>query len=128
MKPKFKTNSAWEQAQLLMQPAFIRVVDNFRDQLEDSEWEGEYREITEPYPGYILDLKCGDCEQQINLWELCYQICFVSYPTEPDDGGSCAVDIDTNLFEATGAVDWQKLENKTQMLIKQIFATLPKSD
>jgi hypothetical protein len=28
MNPKFKDITAWEQAQLLMQPAFIRVLDN----------------------------------------------------------------------------------------------------
>ncbi|AFY39020.1 hypothetical protein Lepto7376_2760 [[Leptolyngbya] sp. PCC 7376] len=127
MKPKFKTHSAWEQAQLLMQPAFIRVVDNFRDQLEDSDWEGEYEEIQDPYPGYVLHLKCEEAEHDINLWDLCYQVCFVQYPSESVNGESCEVDIDTNLFEASGAVDWQKLENKTQMLIKQIFATLPEA-
>ena len=34
MNPKFKDIIAWEQAQLLMQPAFIRVLDNLRKQLE----------------------------------------------------------------------------------------------
>ena len=127
MRPKFKTSSAWDQAQLLMQPAFIRVVDNFRDQLEDSDWNGEYREITEPYPGYVLELKRDEVEHQINLWDLCYQVCFVEYPTASIDGESCEVDIDTNLFEPSGAVDWQKLEDKTQMLIRQIFTTLPEA-
>ena len=127
MKPKLKTNSAWEQANLLMQPAFIRVVDNFRDQLEDSDWTGEYQEITEPYPGYMLELKREDTKRKINLWDVCYQVCFVSYPTETIDGETCEVEIDTNLFEPSGAVDWQKLEDKTQMLIRQIFATLPEA-
>ena len=128
MKPKFKTSSAWEQAQLLMQPAFIRVVDNFRDQLENSEWDGEYEEIQEPYPGYVLHLKWDELAEDINLWDLCYQVCFVKYPSESVDGDSCEVDIDTNLFEASGAVDWQKLENKTQMLIREIFAALPEAN
>lgn len=125
MKPKFKTGFAWDQAQLLLQPAFIRVVDNLRAQLEDSPFEGEYEDITEPYPGYILRLKHQDFEQIINLWDLCYQICFVSYPTAQIIDDSCEVDIDASLFEATGAVDWQKLEMKTQTLIQEIFAQLP---
>lgn len=125
MKPKFKTSAAWDQAQLLMQPAFIRVVDNVRDQLEDSDWQGEYQEITEPYPGYILKLKRDETEHQISLWDVCYQVCFASYPTAAIANDSCEVDIDTSLFEPSGAVDWQKLENKTQLLIRQIFATLP---
>lgn len=127
MKPKFKTSSAWDQAHVLMQPAFIRVVDNFRDQLEDSDWNGDYQEITEPYPGYVLKLQRDDLEHEINLWDVCYQVCFASYPTGAIEGDSCEVDIDTNLFEPSGAVDWQQLENKTQLLIRQIFATLPEA-
>ncbi len=45
MNPKFKDITAWEQAQLLMQPAFIRVLDNLRKQLENSLWKGTYTEI-----------------------------------------------------------------------------------
>ncbi len=30
MKPTFKNRLAWEQAQILMQPAMLRVVDNIR--------------------------------------------------------------------------------------------------
>ena len=56
MKPKFKNKQAWEQAQLLMQPAFIRVIDNLRKQLEQSSWKGTYQEIITPYPGYQLRL------------------------------------------------------------------------
>lgn len=125
MKPKFKTRFAWDQAQLLLQPAFIRVVDNFREQLEDSPWTGEYEDIEEPYPGYILRLKNEALEEMINIWDLCYQVCFVSYPTDIVVDGCCEVDIDTDLFEASGAIDWQKLEIKTQRLIKEIFAQLP---
>ena len=42
MKPKFKTIQAWEQAQVLMQPAFIRVIDNIRKELEVSAWQGSF--------------------------------------------------------------------------------------
>ena len=44
MKPKFKDINAWEQAQLLMQPAFIRVVDNLGKQVALSVWEASYQE------------------------------------------------------------------------------------
>jgi len=54
MNPKFKDIIAWEQAQLLMQPAFIRVLDNLRKQLENSLWKGTYTEIQDPYPSYLL--------------------------------------------------------------------------
>ena len=128
MKPKFKTSSAWDQAQLLLQPSFIRVVDNLRTQLEDSLWKGEYEDIPDPNPNYVLHLTCEDLEEDINLWDLCYQVCFVSYPTDKIVDDSCEVDIDTSLFEPNGAVDWQKLEDKTQTLIQKIFAQLPQVD
>ncbi|MBV5259641.1 hypothetical protein FLX56_14575 [Synechococcus moorigangaii CMS01] len=127
MQPKFKTRQAWHQAELLLQPAFIRVVDNFRAQLEDSPWSGEYEDIQDPYPGYQLRLKNDNVEKTINIWDLCYQICFQEYPTAAVAGNSCAVDIDETLFEDSGAVDWQALETKTQHLIQSIFTTLESS-
>ena len=36
MYPKFKDTLAYEQANLLMQPAFIRVIDNIRKELDFS--------------------------------------------------------------------------------------------
>jgi len=51
---------------------------------------------------------------------LCYQICFLNY--SPEQG---TVDIDPNLIDEYGDVEWQNLENKTQQLVKQLFASLP---
>ncbi|AMA08216.1 hypothetical protein [Picosynechococcus sp. PCC 73109] len=121
MQPKFKTRKAWNQAEMLLQPAFIRVVDNFRAQLEDSPWTGEYEDIQDPYPGYVLRLKKDHIETTVNIWDLCYQICFVAYPTGALVENGCTVEIDETLFEASGAVDWQKLEAKTQQLIHNMF-------
>ena len=42
MTPKFANSQDWQQANLLMQPAFIRVIDNIRKQLETSDWHGSY--------------------------------------------------------------------------------------
>jgi hypothetical protein len=44
MKPTFKNTLAWEQAQVLMQPAMLRVVDNIRKEIENSHWQGTYKE------------------------------------------------------------------------------------
>jgi len=35
----------WQQVELLMQPALIRLIDNIRKQLERSDWSGTYRTI-----------------------------------------------------------------------------------
>jgi hypothetical protein len=56
----------------------------------------------------------------IDLWDLCYQVCFLNYSSE-----NTAVDIDTTLIDEYGDVDWQYLETKTQELVKQVFASLP---
>ena len=56
----------------------------------------------------------------IDLWDLCYQVCFLNYSSE-----NTAVDIDTTLIDEYGDVDWQHLETKTQELVKQVFASLP---
>ena len=126
MKPKFKDINAWEQAQLLMQPAFIRVVDNLGKQVALSVWEASYQEIQEPYPGYQLSLtREGSC-LTVDIWDLCFQVCFSNYyPTgETPDSTSQEVEIDTSLFDEKGDVDWQKLERKTQALVQKIFADL----
>jgi hypothetical protein len=131
MKPKLKDSLAWEQAQLLMQPAFIRVIDNIRKQLDESEWEGTYQAIETPYPGYLLCLTHDDRSVKVDLWNLCFQVCFLSYNSpeiEMADRAAYAsqeVEIDTSLIDETGDVDWHRLETKTQKLVQQIFANLP---
>ncbi len=43
--PKFQDMLTWQQADLLMQPAFIRLIDNFRKKLDESVWTGKYEDI-----------------------------------------------------------------------------------
>ncbi len=45
MKPKIKDLTAWNQAELLMQPAFIRLIDNFRKAVEETTWESRYEDL-----------------------------------------------------------------------------------
>lgn len=157
---------AWQQAELLMQPAFIRVIDNIGKQLEQSFWKGTYQEIqvwtegtseetkslvTElqqklatatpeevdeiqaaldklptPYPGYQLCLQLGDRQITVDLWQLCYQICFRNYsPVLNALDKNLIVEIDTNLIDATGDVNWSQLDTKAKQLVEQIFVSLP---
>ncbi len=160
IKPKFATIEAWQQAELLMQPTFIRVVDNLRKQLDQSTWKGTYREVpiwsddipedvkvtvtqlqeqlkTAPpdqtaeiqqtlsqlpssYPGYELCLEQANQQVVIDLWELCYGICF-----NLRDDESQPVEVDVSLIDETGNVDWNRLDDKTKQHVEQIFATLP---
>jgi hypothetical protein len=160
MPPKITNSTSWQQAEILMQPAFIRVIDNLRKQLDISDWKGTYQDVLTwpanttdetkalvtqlvqnmetatiaqieeikktltslpmPYPGYHLLLQRQQEQVNIDLWDLCYQVCFLNYSPE-----NTAVDIDTSLIDEYGDVDWQYLENKTQILVEQVFASLP---
>ena len=125
MNPKITNMVAWQQAELLMQPAFLRVIDNIRKQLEQSAWKGTYQEVQQPYPGYLLCLEHHHHQISINLWELCYQICFLNYEFTHSELESQEVEIDTNLLDETGDVDWEHLEAKTRQVIEDFFASLP---
>ncbi|MTJ06818.1 MULTISPECIES: hypothetical protein [unclassified Anabaena] len=160
MPPKITNSTSWQQAEILMQPAFIRVIDNIRKHLDISNWKGTYQDVLTwpanttdetkalvtqlvqeietatptqaeeirktlaslpiPHPGYHLLLQSQQQQVSVDLWDLCYQVCFLNYSPE-----SVAVDIDTSLIDEYGDVDWQHLENKTQELVKQVFANLP---
>ncbi len=160
MKPKFATIASWQQAELLMQPTFIRVVDNLRKQLDQSVWKGTYREVfiwsddtpedvkvtvtrlqeqlktappdqaveiqqtlsylPSPHLGYELCLEQGNQQVVVDLWELCYKICF-----SQQDDELRPVEVDMNLIDETGDVDWNQLDDKTKQRVGQIFATLP---
>lgn len=128
MIPKLSNSQAWEQAQLLMQPAYIRVVDNLRKALEDSAWRESYQEVETPIPGYQLCLSKQGQDITVSLWELCFEVCFQDYQrgSVPPDS-ELQVDIDTGLFDTeTGEVDWEKLDQKAQAKIENLFASLEK--
>ncbi|MBE9177408.1 hypothetical protein IQ268_02310 [Oculatella sp. LEGE 06141] len=165
MMPKFADSIAWKQAELLMQPAFIRVIDNIRKQLERSPWKGEYRtiqtwpegtpdevqgnvanlqqqltsatpeeaakleqelaQLPQPYQRYELCLEQQGLQATIDLWELCYQICFRNYDASTSATLNHLVEIDTALIDETGDVDWQRLDHKTKQLVEGVFAHLP---
>lgn len=179
MKPHFSDQVAWAQAELLMQPAFIRLLDNIRKQLDQSDWKGSYQdvqiwpentpepikaEVTQlqvelataspeqaleieqmlarlptPFPGYLLCLEHQGQQVQVDLWELCYQVCFRNYrglQDRPDESVveplvkspmEPTVEIDTSLIDdEMGEVDWNRLDDKARQIIEQMFADLPR--
>lgn len=119
MQPKFKDSLSYEKAQLLMQPVFIRVIDNIRKETELSQFQTTYEEITEPYPSYLLCLQKPDNLVKFNVWELCFQVCFLNYDSNYNEDEF--IEIDPNLLDETDEIDWHSLETKTQKLIKNIF-------
>lgn len=125
MKPKFKNTVAWQQAELLMQPALIRVVDQVRKQLETTTWKATYKDVQTPIPGYQLCLEKQGTAICVDLWELCFQVCFHDYKPVHSELESQDVEIDTTLIDETGDVDWQCLDTKAEQLVAQVFADLP---
>jgi hypothetical protein len=159
MLPRITDPTIWQKAELLMQPAFIRIIDNIRKQLDGSSWQGTYHdvliwppEITDqakmhvtqllhamgtatsqqmeeiratltqlpiPHPGYHLQLQRQEHQVSLDLWDLCYQVCFVNYSRE-----NSVVTVDASLVDELGNVDWHQLENKTKRLIQQVFDDL----
>ncbi|MBV8883718.1 MAG: hypothetical protein JO235_06915, partial [Chroococcidiopsidaceae cyanobacterium CP_BM_RX_35] len=45
MPPKIPNTTVWQQAELLMQPAFIRIIDHIRKHLDQSTWKGTYQDV-----------------------------------------------------------------------------------
>ena len=165
MPPKIPNTAVWQQAELLMQPAFIRLIDHIRKHLDASTWKGTYQDVliwpdgtteetkatvnqllqrleaaslTEqaeikqalaqlptPHPGYHLCLQHQGLPQvNVDLWELCYQVCFYNYNslTHSTTG---EVQIDTSLIDEIGDVDWQHLDAKAGEVVEHVFASLP---
>ncbi|MGB3761300.1 MAG: hypothetical protein WBA07_33815 [Rivularia sp. (in: cyanobacteria)] len=160
MPPKITNSLAWQQAELLMQPTFIRVVDNVRKLLDNSSWKGTYQNVLTwaagtseetkaivtqlvqeletvtpeeaeqiketlaklptPHPGYHLCLQRQEQQVNVDLWELCYQVCFVEYTLSDD-----TVDIDTSLIDESGDVEWNLLDKKAIRVVEGMFASLP---
>lgn len=126
MKPKINDIISWRQAELLMQPAFIRILDHIRKKLENSVWKGTYQEIQTPIPGYRLDLEYQDQKVSIDIWELCYQVCFSNYRPTHAPEQTVEVDIDTSLLNQTGDVNWECLDEKALLVVENMMADLPK--
>ncbi len=125
MKPTFKNTVAWQQAEMLMQPALIRILDHVSKQLEQTTWKATYNNVQTPIPGYELCLERNDTSVCVDLWDLCFQVCFHGYPPVHSELESQEVEIDTSLIDETGDVDWHCLDTKAQQLVQKVFADLP---
>ncbi|MBD1910093.1 MULTISPECIES: hypothetical protein [unclassified Leptolyngbya] len=167
-RPRFSNTATWQQAEILMQPVFIRLVDNLRKELDQSQWHGRYQEeaiwpdsvpletrsyvmelqqqlakaapeqaltleealarLPKPQPSYTLCLERNGRTVTLDLWQLCYQICFSNYHPLLHQDEEVTVDVDTSLLDETGDVDWQRLDAKTHEIVHQIFASLSPQD
>jgi len=82
--------------------------------------------LPEPAPLYTLRLKQADREDRtVDIWALCYQVCARSYDASSDADSEVAIEADDSLFDELGEVDWRMLDDKTRLLVEDIFAALP---
>ncbi len=78
-----------------------------------------------PIPAYELVLTNPQQADAVvvNIWELCYRVCF----RNPDAviAGEAVAQVDEQLIEAdTQEVDWPQLDQKTKTIVGKVFAGL----
>jgi hypothetical protein len=126
MQPKFTDELAWQQAEFLMQPIYIRIIDRIRQQSEVSTWKVSYEEIRDPHPINYLCLESQHKLLKFDIWDLCYQVCFLNYEGSHSELQSQLVEVDTSLIDLdAGSPDWLRLDNKAKDVVARIFENLP---
>jgi hypothetical protein len=126
MQPKFANELAWQQAEFLMQPIYIRIIDRIRQQSEVSTWKVSYEEVRDPHSINYLCLESEHQQLKYDIWDLCYQVCFLNYDGSHSEVESQTVDVDTSLIDMeAGEPDWIRLDNKAQDVVAKIFGNLP---
>jgi hypothetical protein len=80
----------------------------------------ELAQLPQPFPGYELHLTKGDQERVVDVWHLCYCVCFEQYPVPT---GSVTIDmglIDSEIKD----IDWLVLDNKAKAIVDEVFEQL----
>ena len=125
MVPKFKDELAYQQADFLMQPIYIRIIDRIRQQSEISQVEVSYEEIQIPQPINYLCLQSGERQLKFDLWDLCYQVCFLDYHGSHGELEAQFVTVDTSLIDLEAkAPDWHRIDDKAKTVIERVFDNL----
>lgn len=77
-------------------------------------------QLPQPFPGYELHLTKAEQERVVDVWQLCYCVCFQAYPVT--DG---PVRIDTAIIDReVNDVDWLVLDNKAKAVVEDVFNQL----
>ena len=75
----------------------------------------ELQQLPRPFPKYELQLTQGDRTAAVDVWQLCYSVCFQDYdPAQP------AI-VDATLFDETGEIDWLALDDKARQRVEAVF-------
>lgn len=101
------------------------------DPAEHDRLQEALAQLPQPYLGYEICLRpaglapdapdWGDPSHRFDLWQLCYQVCFVQYPPALTQD---EVEVDEALLDEEGEVDWQQVDQKTKALVDKLFGEL----
>jgi hypothetical protein len=80
----------------------------------------ELAQLPQPFPGYELHLTKAAQTQVVDVWHLCYCVCFQAYPVSE---GPVQVD-DSIIDHALNDVDWLVLDNKAKAIVEEVFSQL----
>lgn len=73
-------------------------------------------QLPTPLPIYHLRLTQGERVATLDVWELCFYLCFDAYsPGQP-------VTVDVALVDADNEIDWITLDEKAKALVSQALA------
>jgi len=68
-------------------------------------------QLPTPAPAYELRLSRDDRTVTLDIWELCFQVCFYAYSLDQP------VTVDESLWDKTGDIDWLVLDEKAQEIV-----------
>ncbi|WP_187329408.1 hypothetical protein [Halomicronema hongdechloris] len=76
--------------------------------------EAELAQLPTPFPSYQLQITIAAQLYTIDIWQLCFRLCFIGY----DQAGGTA-QVNTALFDETGDIDWLQLDEATQYIVSE---------
>ncbi|MEM1278479.1 MAG: hypothetical protein AAF827_13815 [Cyanobacteria bacterium P01_D01_bin.6] len=80
----------------------------------------ELTQLPQPFPGYELHLTQAAQERVVDVWHLCYCVCFQTYPV-----ADAPVRIDESIIDhELNDVDWLVLDNKAKTIVEDVFNQL----
>lgn len=82
-----------------------------------------------PIPLYLLELTKANTTHCINMWELCYQICFQNYIPQIQTKSVEVPKIDSYLIDSllldeNGNIAWPSLDQKAALVVERVLHDL----
>lgn len=109
-----ETTTAQKQQYQALQAMLETATPEEHDQIQAT-----LSQLPSPDHVYILCLEKQDQHREIDIWQLCYQLCNV------DNTSNGPITVDMTLIDLDlGDVDWIALDQKAQRLVEEAFRTL----